>query len=287
MLLCGKAIRSISPKMSIKKYKPTTSTLRWTAGAGFEELTKKKPEKGLLYIKKRTGGRGNTGRITVRHRGGGHKRKIRIVDFKRQKLDVPARVMAIEYDPNRSARLALLEYTDGERRYIVAPLGLRAKDQIVSGNSVDIKIGNACPLRNIPAGTPIYNIELKKGKGGQIVRGAGTSAIIMAKEGSSAHVKLPSGEVRLIGLDCFATIGQVGNVEHEGMRLGKAGKSRHLGIRPSVRGVVMNPHDHPHGGGEGKSSGGRHPVTPWGKGTKGLKTRKQKHSDKYIVKRRK
>jgi len=273
--------------MSIKKYKPTTSTRRWTAVPGFEEISKKSPEKSLVYIKKRTGGRSNTGRITVRHRGGGHKQKVRIIDFKREKLDVPAKVIAIEYDPNRSARLALLRYIDGEKRYIIAPLGLRLNDEIVSGINVDMKIGNSTILRNIPAGTPIYNIELRRGKGGQIARGAGTSAIIMAKEGPFAHVKLPSGEIRLVGLECFATIGQVGNVEHEGIMLGKAGKSRHLGIRPSVRGVVMNPHDHPHGGGEGKSSGGRHPSTPWGKPTKGYKTRKAKPSDKYIVKRRK
>lgn len=273
--------------MSIKKYKPTTSTRRWSTVSGFDEITKRTPEKSLVMIKKRSGGRNNTGRITTRHIGGGHKQKIRIIDFKREKLDMPANVISIEYDPNRSARIALLQYTDGERRYIIAPLGLHVKDQVLSGENAEIKVGNATPLRNIPAGTPIYNIELKKGKGGQMVRSAGASAIIMAKEGPFAHIKLPSGEVRLISIDCYATIGQVGNVEHESMMLGKAGRSRHMGIRPSVRGVVMNPHDHPHGGGEGKSSGGRHPVTPWGKGTKGLKTRKAKHSDKYIVKRRK
>lgn len=273
--------------MSIKKYKPTTSTRRWTTTTGSEDLSKKKPEKSLMFTKKRTGGRNSKGRITTRHIGGGHKRKIRIIDFKRDKRDMPARIVAIEYDPNRSARLALLQYPDGERRYIIAPLGIHVSDEISSGADVDIKIGNATLLRNIPAGTPIYNIELNKGRGGQIARGAGTSAVIMAKEGQFAHVRLPSGEIRLINLDCFATIGQVGNVEHESIVLGKAGKSRHLGRRPSVRGVVMNPHDHPHGGGEGKSSGGRHPSTPWGKPTKGFKTRKRKRSDKYIVKRRK
>ena len=273
--------------MGIKKYKPTTSTRRWTTGPSFEEITKKKPEKALTFIKKRSGGRNNAGRITTRHIGGGHKRKIRIIDFKREKLDAPARVVAVEYDPNRSARIALLQYTDGEKRYIIAPLGLFVNDQIVAGENVDMKIGNATCLRNIPPGTPIYNIELKRGKGGQLVRSAGSSAIIMAKEEPFAHVKLPSGEVRLISLSCFATIGQVGNVEHESVMLGSAGRSRHLGIRPSTRGVAMNPHDHPHGGGEGKSSGGRHPSTPWGKATKGLKTRKTKPSDKYIVKRRK
>lgn len=273
--------------MGIKKYKPTTPTLRWTVGSDFKEISKKHPEKSLTFTKKSTGGRNAYGRITARHRGGGHKRKIRIIDFKREKFDMPARVMAIEYDPNRSARLALLRYEDGEKRYIIAPVGLKINDHIVSGNNIEIKTGNATSLRNIPPGTPIYNVELREGKGGQLARSAGESALIMAKEEPCAHVRLPSGEVRLIKLDCYATIGQVGNVEHDTLMIGKAGRSRHLGIRPSTRGVAKNPHDHPMGGGEGKSSGGRHPSTPWGKATKGLKTRKTKLSDKFILKRRK
>jgi len=273
--------------MGIKKYKATTPSLRWTVGPDFKEITKSKPEKSLVIRKKSSGGRNAYGRITMRHRGGGHKRKIRIVDHRRNKFDIPARVQAIEYDPNRTGRLALLNYADGEKRYIIAPLGLKVSDEVVSGKNVEIKIGNAMPLRNIPPGTPIYSIELKVGKGGQLVRSAGDSALIMAKEEPYAHVKLPSGEVRLITLDCFATIGQVGNVEQDAYMLGKAGRSRHMGIRPSTRGVAKNPHDHPMGGGEGKSSGGRHPTTPWGKPTKGLKTRKTKPSDKYILKRRK
>ncbi len=273
--------------MGIKKYKPTTPALRWTTGSDFSEITKKKPEKSLTYTKKSTGGRNSSGRVTVWGKGGGHKRKIRIVDFKRNKFDMPARVQAIEYDPNRNARLALLNYTDGEKRYIIAPVGLKPHDEVISGKNVEIKAGNATALRNIPPGTSIHNIELKEGKGAQLVRSAGGSAIIMAKEEPYAHIKLPSGEIRLIKLNCLATIGQVGNIEHSSISIGKAGRSRHMGIRPTTRGVVMNPHDHPHGGGEGKSSGGRHPSTPWGKATKGLKTRKTKLSDKYILKRRK
>jgi large subunit ribosomal protein L2 len=273
--------------MGIKKYKPTTSTLRWTAGSDFKEVSKKRPEKSLIFAKKSSGGRNVYGRITIRNRGGGHKRKIRVIDFKRDKFDIPARVRAIEYDPNRNARLALLNYTDGDKRYIIAPLGLKVNDEVVSGKNVEIKVGNTTTLRNIPPGTPVYNVELKAGKGGQLVRSAGGSAIIMAKEEPHAHVKLPSGEIRLIELDCRATIGQVGNVEQDAIMIGKAGRSRHLGIRPCTRGVAKNPHDHPHGGGEGKSSGGRHPSTPWGKPTKGLKTRKSKPSDRYILKRRK
>lgn len=272
--------------MGIKKYKPTTSVLRWITRSDFKEITKTRPEKSLVYTKKSKGGRNALGRITVRHLGGGHKRKIRIIDFKRDKFNIPAKVVSIEYDPNRSARLALLNYQDGEKRYIIAPSGLKVSDQIISGKDVEIKVGNATMLRNIPPGTPIYNIELREGKGGQLARSAGESAIIMAKEEPFAHIKLPSGEVRLIKLDCFATIGQVGNVEHDTLMIGKAGRSRHMGIRPHTRGVAMNPHDHPLGGGEGKSSGGRHPTTPWGKPTKGLKTRKSKPSDKYILKRR-
>ena len=273
--------------MGIKRYKPTTPTLRWRAGSDFTEITRKSPQKSLVYTRKSSGGRNSSGRITIRHRGGGHKRKVRIIDYKRNKFDMPARVAAIEYDPNRSARLALLSYRDGEKRYIIAPIGLNINDEVLSGMNIEIKPGNATNLRNIPPGTPIYNVELTAGKGGQLVRSAGMSALIMAKEEPYAHVKLPSGEVRLINLNCFATIGQVGNTDHDAIMIGKAGRSRHLGRRPYSRGVAMNPHDHPHGGGEGKSSGGRHPSTPWGKPTKGYKTRKTKPSDKYILKRRK
>lgn len=272
--------------MGIKKYKPTTDSLRWTTLHDFEEVTKARPEKTLLKPRRRSGGRNVYGRITIRHRGGGHKRMIRIIDFKRDKYDISANVIAIEYDPNRSSRLALLQYEDGERRYIVAPLGLKVGDVVVSSKTAEIKVGNSMPLANIPAGIPIHNIELRRGGGGMIARSAGNSCAIMAKEGDWAHVQLPSGEIRLVGLDCLATIGQVGNVEHETVSLGKAGRSRWLGRRPYSRGVAKNPHDHPMGGGEGKSSGGRHPSTPWGKATKGLKTRKRKLSDRYILKRR-
>lgn len=274
--------------MGIRKYKPTTSTRRFGTVATFEEITRKNPEKSLTRDLKRTGGRDVYGHITSRHRGGGHKRRYRIVDFKRDKYDMKAKVSSIEYDPNRNAWIALLEYSDGERRYIIAPSGLRVGDEVVSGSKQEVKVGNALPLRNIPPGISIFNIELKPGQGGKLVRGAGGSAQIMAKEGDFAHVKLPSGEIRLIGLDCFATVGQTSNIDHELISLGKAGRSRWLGIRPQTRGVAMNPVDHPLGGGEGKSSGGRHPVTPWGKPTKGgYKTRKKrKYSDKYIVKRR-
>ena len=257
----------------------------------FSEITKSKPEKSLILPLKRTGGRNVYGRITTRHQGGGHKRMLRIIDFKRDLFEVPAKVIAIEYDPNRSSRIALVEYPDKEKRYILAPLGLNVGDTIVSSNQkeAEIKTGNCLLLRYIPSGTLIHNLELKKGHGGQVVRGAGTSAQIMAKEGEFAHIKLPSGEVRIVSLDCHATIGQVGNVEHEAISLGKAGRSRWLGIRPTVRGLAMNPVDHPHGGGEGKSGQGNpHPVTPWGKPTKGYKTRRgQKYSDKFIIKRRK
>ena len=258
------------------------------SGYTFDEITKKKPEKSLLVPKKRKGGRNAHGHITCRHKGGGHKRMIRIVDFKRDKKDVPSKVLGIEYDPNRSARLALLQYSDGEKRYIIAPTELKVNDEVIASKSADIKPGNFIPLKNIPAGTFIHGIELFPGKGAQVARSAGNFAQIMAKEADKAHVKMPSGEIRLFKLDCWATIGQVGNTDHEAVSLGKAGKSRHLGIRPSVRGVAMNPVDHPLGGGEGKSSGGRHPSTPWGKPTKGYKTRKRrKASDRYIVKRRK
>jgi len=275
--------------MGIKKYKPTTPTLRWQTVSTFEEITKEEPERSLIEILKKTGGRNNFGHITSRHIGGGHKRYYRKIDFKRDKINVPAVVEAIEYDPNRSARIALLRYEDGEKRYILAPLELKVGDKVMSGPEAELKPGNALPLRNIPVGTLVHNIELVKGKGGKLVRSAGTAAQVMAKEGDFAHLKLPSGEIRLIHLDCYATIGQVGNIDHKNISLGKAGRARWLGRRPKVRGVAMNPVDHPHGGGEGKSGQGNpHPVTPWGKHTKGKKTRKKnKYSDRFIVKRRK
>lgn len=272
--------------MGIRKFRPTTDALRWTAISDFEEITKSKPEKALLMPLRKSGGRNNRGRITSRHRGGGHKRMMRIVDFRRDKLDVPAKVVAIEYDPNRSARLALLEYKDGEKRYIIAPIGLAVNDEVMAGASADIKTGNAAPLASIPAGIPIHNVEFRKGSGARIARSAGNSCIIMAKEGNFAHVKLPSGEIRLVGLDCFATIGQVGNIEHETISIGKAGRSRWMGLRPYSRAVAKNPHDHPMGGGEGKATGGL-PRSRSGQYAKGLKTRKTKLSDKYILKRRK
>jgi large subunit ribosomal protein L2 len=277
--------------MGIIKFKPTTPSRRHMSGPDFKEITKHKPERSLLLALKKTGGRNAYGRITTRHIGGGHKRMLRIVDFKRNIYDQPAKVIGIEYDPNRSARIVLVEYPDKQKRYIIAPLGLKVGDTIIASNQkeIEIKQGNCLLLRNIPSGTLIHNIELSPGKGGQIVRGAGTSAQIMAKEGDLAHIRLPSGEVRLVSLDCHATIGQIGNVDHDAIVLGKAGKSRWLGIKPSVRGVVMNPFDHPHGGGEGKSGQGNpHPVTPWGKPTKGYRTRnRKKYSNKFIVKRRK
>jgi len=273
--------------MGIKKRKPTTPGQRWVTTSDFVEITKSTPEKSLLTPLKRSGGRNCYGRITVRHRGGGHKRKYRIIDFKRLRHNEQAAVLAIEYDPNRSSRIALIEYPDKQKSYIICPAGLKVGDAVISGPTVEAKTGNCLPLRNIPPGVAIHNIELVKAKGGKLVRSAGSSAQIMAKEGGFAHVKMPSGEIRLISVDCYATVGQVGNVEHGGQSLGKAGRSRHRGRRPSVRGVVMNPHDHPLGGGEGKSSGGRHPATPWGKPAKGLKTRrKKKYSNRYIVKRR-
>jgi len=277
--------------MGIIKFKPTTPSRRHMSGPDFSEITKHEPERSLLLPLKKTGGRNAYGRITTRHIGGGHKRMLRIIDFKRNIYDQPAKVIAIEYDPNRSARIALVEYPDKEKRYIIAPLGLNVGDTIVASNQkeIEIKQGNCLLLRNIPSGTLIHNIELSMGKGAQIVRGAGTSAQIMAKEGDLAHIRLPSGEIRLVSLDCHATIGQIGNVDHDAIVLGKAGKSRWLGIKPSVRGVAMNPFDHPHGGGEGKSGQGNpHPVTPWGKPTKGYRTRnRKKYSNKFIVKRRK
>ncbi|MDD5166130.1 MAG: 50S ribosomal protein L2 [Candidatus Omnitrophica bacterium] len=277
--------------MGIKKFKPTTPSRRWIIGPDFAEITKSYPEKSLILPLKKMGGRNSYGRVTVRHRGGGHKRMLRIIDSKRDILDVAAKVIAIEYDPNRSARIALLEYPNKEKRYILAPLGLKVGDEIISSNQkeTEIKTGNCMPLRHIPQGTLIHNVELFKGKGGQIVKSAGTSAQIMAKENEFAHIRLPSGEVRLINLDCRATIGQVSNIEHEAITLGKAGRTRWLGIKPTVRGLAMNPVDHPHGGGEGKSGQGNpHPVTPWGKPTKGYKTRKKvRYSNKFILKRRK
>jgi len=272
--------------MALKTYKPTSPGRRSQTGSTFEEVTKTKPEKALLKPLKKTGGRNNLGRMTSRHIGGGHKRKFRVIDFRRDKVDIPARVAAIEYDPNRSARIALLHYVDGEKRYILAPLGLEVGDTIISGERVDIKTGNTIPLKNIPLGSLIHNLELKIGKGGQLIRSAGSYGRLMAKEGSYAQVRLPSGEVRKVLMECRATIGQLGNIDHENISIGKAGRTRWLGRRPKVRGVVMNPVDHPMGGGEGRSSGGRHPCTPWGVPTKGYKTRKNKYSDKYVVKKR-
>jgi len=272
--------------MAVKKVKPTSPGRRFQNYSGFEEITKTAPEKSLVSILKKTGGRNANGRITSRRRGGGHKRYYRIIDFKRDKDGIPANVAAIEYDPNRSARIALLHYADGEKRYIIAPLRLAVGDTVMSGPDADIQPGNALPLSNIPLGTHIHNIELRLGKGGQIVRSAGTFAQLMAKEDRYALVKLPSGEVRMVLLNCKATVGQLGNVTHENISLGKAGRNRWKGRRPKVRGVAMNPVDHPMGGGEGRSSGGRHPCSPWGTPSKGFRTRKNKRSDRYIVKRR-
>lgn len=273
--------------MSVKTYKPVTPSRRFMTNSDFEEITSVFPEKSLLKPLKKTGGRNSNGRITVRRRGGGHKRFYRIVDFKRNKFGIPARVDSIQYDPNRSARIALMVYADGEKRYILSPDGLSSGDILMSGATAEIRIGNSLPLSKIPVGTMVHSIEMKPGKGAQIARSAGTACQIMAREGNMVSLKLPSSEIRIINENCMATIGQVGNLDHSNEFLGKAGKSRWMGKRPKVRGVVMNPHDHPHGGGEGKSSGGRHPVTPWGVPTKGYKTRKvNKQSDKFIVKRR-
>ncbi len=272
--------------MPIKSYRPTTSTRRFQTALSREEITKEKPEKSLAVGKKRSGGRNNLGQITSWFRGGGAKKAYRVIDFKRDKIGVEARVAAIEYDPNRSARLALLHYKDGEKRYILHPHGLEVGRTVISGPDADILVGNALPLRNIPAGTVVHNIELRPGKGGQMARSAGASAQLVSKEGVYALLKLPSGEVRKVLLDCMATVGQVGNLDHENVSLGKAGRSRWLGRRPHNRGVSMNPVDHPHGGGEGKTSGGRHPVTPWGQPTRGFKTRHNKATDKWIVSRR-
>jgi len=273
--------------MGVKYYKPTSPGRRLMTGHDFSEITKDKPEPKLVKEMRKKAGRNNQGRITVRHKGGGHKRQYRIIDFKRLMRDIPAKVEAIEYDPNRSARIALLMYKNGARTYIIAPVGLGVGDTIVTSEHADIKAGNALPIRNIPVGTMIHNIEMKPGRGGQLVRTAGGSAQLLAKEGEYAQVRMPSGEVRLIRTECYATIGQVGNIEHENIRIGKAGRTRWKGIRPTVRGVVMNPVDHPHGGGEGKSGQGNpHPVSPWGQPTKGYKTRLNKRTQRFIVKRR-
>jgi len=277
--------------MGIRTYRPYTSSIRHKASSTFDEVTKDKPEKSLTQALRKTGGRNSHGRLTMRHRGGGHKQRYRIIDFKRNKLDVKAKVVGIEYDPNRSARIALLVYEDGEKRYILAPIGLEVDREVMAGPNALPEVGNALPLRNVPMGMPIHNVEMARGRGGQLVRSAGMSAILMAKEGDYGNVKLPSGEIRLIHLDCYATLGQVGNIDHEKIAYGKAGKSRHMGWRPHVRGVAMNPVDHPMGGGQGKSKGGggwHHPVSPWGQLAKGLKTRrKYKPSDKHILQRRK
>jgi len=273
--------------MALKKFSPTSAGRRFQTSLSFDDLSPARPEKSLTVGLRSTGGRNSQGRVTSRYMGGGHKRLYRIIDFRRDKMGVPARVAAIEYDPNRSARIALLHYVDGEKRYILAPNGLEVGAQVVSGPTADIIAGNALPLKGIPLGTTIHNLELKRGRGGQLVRSAGAAAQLMAKEGSYAQVRLPSGEVREIHIECYATIGQVGNIEHENVSIGKAGRNRWIGRRPHVRGVAMNPVDHPMGGGEGKSSGGRHPTTPWGKITKGLKTRKRKLSDSLIVRRAK
>lgn len=273
--------------MAIKVYKPITPGQRNMTGYGFEEITKSRPERSLVVLRKKNAGRNMYGRITVRHQGGGHRRFIRLVDFKRNKVDIPARVAAIEYDPNRTARLALLVFADGEKRYIVAPVGLKVGDTVVSGRNADIRPGNTLPISNIPVGTMIHNIELKAGRGGQLVRSAGTAAQLLAKEGDYAQVRLPSGEVRLVRQVCNATVGQVGNLEHSNIKLGKAGRKRHMGIRPSVRGTAMSPRDHPHGGGEGRQPVGMPgPKSPWGRPTRGYRTRRNKTSDKYIVRRR-
>jgi len=272
--------------VSIKVYKPTTPGRRFMTGYTFEEITKTEPEKSLVVSLKKKGGRNNLGRVTMRHRGGGHKRLYRIIDFKRNKIGVPGKVAAIEYDPNRSARIALIHYVDGEKRYILAPVGLAVGDTIMAGPDADIKPGNALKLKDMPVGTFIHNIELEPGRGGVLVRSAGAAAQLMAKEGKYAYVRMPSGELRLILQECMATVGQVGNVDHENVTKGKAGRNRWLGRRPHVRGMVMNPVDHPMGGGEGRSKSNKHPVSPWGTPAKGYRTRKRKPSDKYIVRRR-
>jgi large subunit ribosomal protein L2 len=272
--------------MAMRSFKPTNPASRFQTYAGFDEITRSTPEKSLIEGKKSSGGRNNRGEVTIWFRGGGHKRRYRKIDFKRDKRGVPARVATVEYDPNRSARIALLHYVDGEKRYILWPLGLEVGATVEAGEKAEINVGNALPLRQIPLGTVIHNIELRSGKGGQLVRGAGAGAQLMAKEGDYAQVKLPSGEVRKVHIECYATVGQVGNLEHENVSFGKAGRRRWLGRRPHNRGVVMNPVDHPMGGGEGRSSGGRHPCSPWGQPSKGYKTRNNKRTDGMIVRRR-
>jgi large subunit ribosomal protein L2 len=274
--------------MGIREFKPTSAGRRFMSGLTFEEITKKKPEKALLSPIKKTGGRNSSGKITTRHIGGGHKRRYRAVDFKRDKFEIPGKIFGIEYDPNRSANLALIHYADGEKRYIIAPLGVKVGDIIVSSKKPDteVKEGNTMLLRFVPLGTFIHNVEMKPGKGGQLARSAGNYAQLVAKEGEYGQVRLPSGEVRFVHLTCTATIGQVGNIDHENITIGKAGKPRWLGIRPTVRGMAMNPVDHPLGGGEGRTKGGRHPCSPWGQLSKGKKTRKNKRTDKFIVKKR-
>jgi large subunit ribosomal protein L2 len=273
--------------MAVKVYKPTTPGLRGMTGYTFEEITKSEPERALVQAPRKNAGRNAQGRITVRHRGGGNRRLIRVVDYKRDKLDIIARVAAIEYDPNRTSRLALLFYVDGEKRYMIAPVGLKVGDTVVSGTQVEIRVGNALPLSSIPVGTTIHNVEMQPGKGGQMVRSAGGSAQLLAKEGEYAQVRMPSGEVRLIRQVCYATIGQIGNTEHSNVKLGKAGRKRHMGIRPTVRGTAMSPRDHPHGGGEGRQPTGMpSPKSPWGKPTRGYRTRRNKRSNQFIVRRR-
>ncbi len=272
--------------MGIKRYKPTSAGRRGMSVSTFEEITKFEPEKSLLEPKKRTGGRNNQGRITARHRGGGSYHHYRIIDFKRNKQGMPAQVVGIEYDPNRSARIALLQYTDGEKRYILAPLGLNVGDTVMAGPTAEVRVGNALPLRNIPVGSQVHNIELQIGRGGQIVRSAGTVAQLMAKEGNYATLRLPSGEMRMVHLNCMATLGQVGNLDHQNIVIGKAGRNRWRGIRPHVRGSAMNPIDHPHGGGEGRAPRGMPPKTKWGKPAHGVKTRNNKRTNKFIVRRR-
>jgi large subunit ribosomal protein L2 len=273
--------------MGTRKVSPTSAGRRFQTYNTFDEITRVEPEKSLLQPLKKTGGRNNTGRVTSWQRGGGHKRRYRIIDFKRNKLEIPGTVASVEYDPNRSANIALLNYADGEKRYILAPVGLSVGDKVITSNTADIKPGNCLQLASIPLGTVVHNVELKPGKGGQLARSAGTSTQLIAKEGKHAILRLPSSEMRMVLLQCRATVGQVGNIEHENISLGKAGRKRWMGKRPHVRGVAMNPVDHPMGGGEGRSSGGRHPCTPWGVPTKGYRTRKNKNSDKLVVRRRK
>ena len=273
--------------MAVKVYKPITPGQRTKTGYTFEEITKDTPERSLIVIRKKHSGRNSYGRVTVRHRGGGSRRFIRLLDFNRDKRDIPAKVTAIEYDPNRTARIALLTYVDGEKRYILAPVGMKVGDKVIAGAKADILPGNSLPISSIPVGTVVHNVELKPGRGGQMVRSAGSSAQLLAKEGDYAQVRLPSGEVRLVRQECYATIGQVGNVEHSNIKLGKAGRKRHMGIRPTVRGTAMSPRDHPHGGGEGRQPVGMPgPKSPWGKPTRGYKTRRNKQTDKYIVRHR-